>query len=1303
MTQASRFSVFDMDQLIAGNRLFQRLALIIPRRQYSLWQLNQGVFSMHLIFEICREVSMFCPQAIDEDCLTINVWTPWPSAAEIPPSNASTDALLPVLIFIHGGSFETGGADIPALKASELATALNAIIVTFNYRLSIFGFAGADVAGGDASLNYGILDQRLAISWISANIRDFGGDPSNMTLAGQSAGAMSVLIHLTHNDTRSKFKRVLVMSPPAAGFRTPDMARADFRNLIARAGCSNSSDLQPCLAQRSTRQLLDALDHQQQDLKKGAVRADVILSAILDGNTIPKHPIDIIADSQLMSRVDTIIGSLSNETWKFISDLAVVDIPQPIYNVGLNALFPQAADSLNREYASIGSSATNRSTQTDYRSIVSAIETDHLFVCAPLRNLHQLPASHPSRIFSYLWETPWTGTLDDPVGQICGNNACHTTDVAMLFRSPSDPLGARVTLAFRSFISTYIRTGSPTLQPSSQWPPYNFALQTFPTMRFTTLTSSTPTVLESIHPHTTRCNLMNTIPYEHEQIVNLVISDWTIVDHDGVSIFWTIVVLLCVAQAVVLAFSLLIYRRILALVRLVTRSDSLCGDAKKDYQDDCESTQDQPRDSFEMLLDGDDSGEYGWMDKQPMPIAIECRQLSYRVPDGTNGVKTILEDLSFACMPGSLTALIGPSGAGKTSLISLLARQIVHPEAQAAIWYGGKQLSSMQRSEFQRIVGFVSQHNPPYTGLTITEVLMAYAKLELPKHMTLGQLTQRVMHVIDLLGLTPCANVVIKDASENKGGISGGQLRRIPIAAALLKQPSVLVLDEPTSGLDSRSSLEVMHVLSYLAHQGYTIIVSIHQPRREIFDLFTSLILLAQGRLLFTGDPQECIRFAHAVQTASGQSTRSLALRRRWTEPQQSTMALAAASITAASGSASIPTQSRQIAIDDLAHFNPADTILDVVAAIPRAEIFEAMRNLGSGTKASDTTPAAALHSTAIHIKSDLDRYSNQSSEITQSGHTDANTDPRYTTRVGVFTQMVVCNARWWRRRPLIRKLMMLFITMIAMTFLGLLQRRVEHDVISITLQIKGLAIACVGLAALKNVNISFDFYEDRDMYDYDASNGAMHPISFFLHRLLYETSTSTLEICMASVLAYLLLQCNASALRMQTIITLMVAYYNTIVALFTLVYTTGLSRPEARSVSFFLQALIGVMSGIWIKRGDTVLYDALSWIEYLNPTYWILQSVINANVAGAGDCVLVKRDAAGVETCRAWQGDLVLAEARIDKMDPTVGLAFVIVIWIVLRLAQLALLVRDVHRSKVAGISRVSNKAIKEDKNEIR
>lgn len=122
--------------------------------------------------------------AISEDCLYLNVWT----AAE------KTGEKRPVIVFLHGGAFISGSGSVPIYDGEAMA-AKGIVFITFNYRLGVFGFFAhpelTKESGRKASGNYGILDQIAALKWIRKNIAAFGGDPDNVTIAGQSAGAVS--------------------------------------------------------------------------------------------------------------------------------------------------------------------------------------------------------------------------------------------------------------------------------------------------------------------------------------------------------------------------------------------------------------------------------------------------------------------------------------------------------------------------------------------------------------------------------------------------------------------------------------------------------------------------------------------------------------------------------------------------------------------------------------------------------------------------------------------------------------------------------------------------------------------------------------------------------------------------------------------------------------------------------------------------------------------------------------------------------------------------------------------------------
>ena len=137
-------------------------------------------------------------QDTSEDCLHLNIF--------VPETNIASNQLKPVMVWIHGGAFVVGSATM--YDGSYLAAQGDVIVVTVNYRLGILGF----LSFGNLRGNYGLWDQLEAIRWIKRNIRSFGGDPSSITIFGESAGAASVALHSTIPRNRGLFQRSIMQS-----------------------------------------------------------------------------------------------------------------------------------------------------------------------------------------------------------------------------------------------------------------------------------------------------------------------------------------------------------------------------------------------------------------------------------------------------------------------------------------------------------------------------------------------------------------------------------------------------------------------------------------------------------------------------------------------------------------------------------------------------------------------------------------------------------------------------------------------------------------------------------------------------------------------------------------------------------------------------------------------------------------------------------------------------------------------------------------------------------------------------------
>jgi len=149
---------------------------------------------------------------------------------------------LPALVWIHGGRFTLGaGRDY---DASKLA-ANGIVVVTINHRLGALGFlahpALASEPGGPSG-NYGLMDQQVALRWVQGNIRPFGGDPDNVTIAGQSSGGLSVLAHMISRGSRGLFHRAIVQSGSfAMTQQSLAAAEADGEAFAAKAGCPDQT------------------------------------------------------------------------------------------------------------------------------------------------------------------------------------------------------------------------------------------------------------------------------------------------------------------------------------------------------------------------------------------------------------------------------------------------------------------------------------------------------------------------------------------------------------------------------------------------------------------------------------------------------------------------------------------------------------------------------------------------------------------------------------------------------------------------------------------------------------------------------------------------------------------------------------------------------------------------------------------------------------------------------------------------------------------------------------------------------
>ncbi|CAK7215571.1 FAD-dependent urate hydroxylase [Sporothrix curviconia] len=233
------------------------------------------------------------------------------------------------------------------------------------------------------------------------------------------------------------------------------------------------------------------------------------------------------------------------------------------------------------------------------------------------------------------------------------------------------------------------------------------------------------------------------------------------------------------------------------------------------------------------------------------PASLHFENVSYTL----NG-KTILNSIQGLAHPGEVMAIMGASGAGKTTFLDILARKNKRGEVSGDFFVNGEKVSSQ---DFKSVVGFVDQEDTMLPTLTVHETILNSALLRLPRDMSRSAKEQRVYDVERQLGIHHIRDSLIGSEEGHGRGISGGEKRRVGIACELVTSPSILFLDEPTSGLDAYNAYNVIECLVTLAKTyNRTVIFTIHQPRSNITALFDRLVLLAQGHTVYSGPFAKC-------------------------------------------------------------------------------------------------------------------------------------------------------------------------------------------------------------------------------------------------------------------------------------------------------------------------------------------------------------------------------------------------------------------------------------------------------------
>lgn len=391
-----------------------------------------------------------------EDCLYLNVWAPQKPASE----------KVPVLVWIHGGAFTLGSGGDAAYNGQAFSEATGAIVVTINYRLGPLGFlALPELSGEDAahptSGNYGMLDQRLALSWVKENIAAFGGDPANVTIFGESAGGISSCLHMVMPASSGLFHRAILQSGPCDRVDSMDQATTQGALFVDKLACTGQSDVLACLRGKPVEDLMSALPTGSNFLD-----AEVSWFPIVDGVELPDAP-DALITAGTFEKVPVIMGTNADEATLFFA-LAGTQIAD---EAQFEMLAEQLVPGKGAEIVALYPTAEYGSAQAAGAAAIG----DAGFICPTRRTARALAkGSAPTYLYHFTFD-PGTSLLGDL-------GAFHSAEIKYVLGNPGQLLPGQLTdeeivlsKAMMGYWSRLAAKGDPNDASAVMWPEYDQA------------------------------------------------------------------------------------------------------------------------------------------------------------------------------------------------------------------------------------------------------------------------------------------------------------------------------------------------------------------------------------------------------------------------------------------------------------------------------------------------------------------------------------------------------------------------------------------------------------------------------------------------------------------------------------------------------------------------------------------------------------------------------------------------------------------------------------------------------------
>lgn len=415
--------------------------------------------------------------SVSEDCLTLNVWVP-----------AGAEGGLPVMVWIYGGAFLTGGGSFPLYHGARLAAEQQVVVASVNYRVGALGFMDLrQVQGGeDTTANCGLHDVRLGLDWVAANAESFGGDAATLTAFGESAGAGSILHLLGSPGISGVLQRAIMQSPGVDMTQSPDVAAAVARTFMDSAGVSDVAGLRrlepEAIVEAQFKTVMD----------KMITVGTMPFHPVVDGSLVPGAPSELLRTSAATG-VDVLIGTTAHELRLFHQELPEESSEQILHHMvsGHIAERTGAEPSPSDVEAVVGEyrQAAQDTGWTSDSNVLTAINTD-VSMREPIERIADFRVAAGASTF--LYDFRWCSQADPDKG------AFHAIDLPFAFDSfhvdgwrefiGADNAAEALGRGMRSAWSAFARTGDPSTAELGPWPRYDL------NQRMAMILDATPTL-----------------------------------------------------------------------------------------------------------------------------------------------------------------------------------------------------------------------------------------------------------------------------------------------------------------------------------------------------------------------------------------------------------------------------------------------------------------------------------------------------------------------------------------------------------------------------------------------------------------------------------------------------------------------------------------------------------------------------------------------------------------------------------------------------------------------------------------